>query len=110
MQKAYFILCVTPFSLTRCNISAGRDNMATEAFPGHLCNIPLSFTEFADVIQALRKHAYSNILNILQPNKGKLSDKKFWYFSYFCSKRKLWYPLEPQRGGSRVPTVYVLQK
>ena len=22
--------------------------------------------------------------------KGKLSDKKFWYFSYFCSKHRLW--------------------
>ena len=22
--------------------------------------------------------------------KGKFSDKKFWYFSYFCSKHRLW--------------------
>ena len=26
---------------------------------------------------SLRKHAYSNILKILQPKKGKFSDKKF---------------------------------
>ena len=38
----------------------------------------------------LRKHAYSNILKILPPKKWKISDKKFWYFSYFCSKHKLW--------------------
>ena len=34
-------------------------------------------------LQSLRKHTYSNIL---QPKKGKFSDKKIWYFSYFCSK------------------------
>ena len=33
---------------------------------------------------SLRKHAYSNILKTLQPKKGKFSDKKIWYFSYFC--------------------------
>ena len=38
----------------------------------------------------LRKHAYSNILKILQPKKGKFSNKKFWYFSYSCSKHRLW--------------------
>ena len=35
--------------------------------------------------------------------KGKLSDqkKKIWYFSYFCSKNRLWYLLElPQWGCS----------
>ena len=32
----------------------------------------------------LRKNTYSNILKILQPKKGKFSDKKIWYFSYFC--------------------------
>ena len=37
------------------------------------------------------KHAYSNILKILQPKKKrKFSDKKFWYFSYFCTKHRLW--------------------
>ena len=29
------------------------------------------------------------------------SNKKFWYFSHFCSKHRLWYSLEPpRRGGS----------
>ena len=33
--------------------------------------------------------------------KWKFLGKKFWYVSYFCSKHKLWYSLEPpQRGGS----------
>ena len=40
--------------------------------------------------QTLRKHAYSNTLKILPPKIGKFSDKKFWYFSYFCSKHRLW--------------------
>ena len=39
----------------------------------------------------LRKHAYSNILRILQSKKGKFSDKKKSdIFSYFCSKHRLW--------------------
>ena len=51
--------------------------------------------------KTLRKHAYSNILKILQPKTGKFSDKKFLYFSYFCSKHRLWFSLEPpRRGGS----------
>ena len=41
-------------------------------------------------LNPLRKHAYSNILKILQPKMGKFPDKKFWYFSYFCSKHRLW--------------------
>ena len=38
---------------------------------------------------SLRKHAYSNILKILSPKQWIFSDKKFWYFSYFCSKHRL---------------------
>ena len=43
----------------------------------------------------LRKHACLNILKILPPKKWKFPDKNFWYFSYFCSKHRLWYSLEP---------------
>ena len=51
--------------------------------------------------KSLRKHAYSNTLKILPPKNDNFSDKKFWYFSYFCSKHRLWYSLEPpHRGGS----------
>ena len=42
---------------------------------------------------SLRKHAYSNILNILQPKKENFQIKKFRYFSYFCSKHRLWVPV-----------------
>ena len=39
--------------------------------------------------------------NIFKTKKGIFSDKKFWYFSYFVSKHRLWYSLEPARlGGS----------
>ena len=49
----------------------------------------------------LRKHAYSNILKSLPPKKWKFSDKNLCYFSYFCSKHRLWHSLEPpRRGGS----------
>ena len=41
-------------------------------------------------VSPLRKHAYSNILKILPAKKWKFSDKVFWYFSYFCSKHRLW--------------------
>ena len=34
----------------------------------------------------------------------KFSDKKLWYFAYFCLKHRLWYSLEPpeplRQGGS----------
>ena len=33
--------------------------------------------------------------------KMKIFRLKVWYFSYFCSKHRLWYSLEPpRRGGS----------
>ena len=42
------------------------------------------------MIISLWKHAYSNTLKILSPKNGNFSDKKFWYFSYLCSKHRLW--------------------
>ena len=41
-------------------------------------------------LEWLRKHAYSYILKILPPKKMKLFRQRFWYFSYFCSKHRLW--------------------
>ena len=38
---------------------------------------------------SLRKHAYSNILNILQPEKKRIQIKNSDIFSYFCSKHRL---------------------
>ena len=45
--------------------------------------------------QTLQKHAYSNtgILKILPPKHEKFQTKKFWYFSYFCSRHRLWVPV-----------------
>ena len=42
------------------------------------------------ILTSLRKHAYSNILKILPPKNWKFSDKNLRYFSYFCSKHRLW--------------------
>ena len=39
---------------------------------------------------SLRKHAYSNILIISPPKTENFQIKKIWYFSYFCSKHRLW--------------------
>ena len=53
------------------------------------------------LLETVQKHAYSNILKILPPKIENFQIKKIWYFSYFCSKYRLWYSLEPpRRGGS----------
>ena len=38
-------------------------------------------------VNPLRKHAYSNILKILQPKKGKFSDKKKSDIFHISSRR-----------------------
>ena len=49
----------------------------------------------------LRKHAYSNILKILQPEKGKFSDKNSDIFHISAQNIDCGYSLEPpRRGGS----------
>ena len=42
----------------------------------------------------------------------KFSDKKIWYFSYFCSKHRLWVLVRTAsaRRFSRVPTIYVFEQ
>ena len=57
---------------------------------GQQCRLWSNCTRIWFYTISLRKHAYSNILKTLQPKKGKFSDKKFWYFSYFFSKHRLW--------------------
>ena len=44
--------------------------------------------------------------------KWKFSDKKFWYFSCFCLKHRLWVLVRTAstRRFSRVPTIYALSK
>ena len=50
---------------------------------------------------SLRKHAYSNILKILQPKKGKNSEKKSHIFHVSAQNIDCGYSLEPpRRGGS----------
>ena len=77
-----------------------------------LYNIFIYFFWFFEIIKpipgvwkiyTLRKHAYSNILKILPPKNENFQMKKFWYFSYFCSKHRLWVLVRtasPSRGGS----------
>ena len=50
---------------------------------------------------SLRKHAYSNILNILQPNTENFQIKTFDIFLISAQNIDCLYSLEPpQRGGS----------
>ena len=48
----------------------------------------------------LGKLAYSNMLKIWPPKKWKFSDEKYWYFSYFCSKHRLWVLVRTTYWGS----------
>ena len=49
----------------------------------------------------LRKHAYSNILKILQPKTGKFPDKNYDIFHISAQNIDCGYSLEPpRRGGS----------
>ena len=53
--------------------------------------------------KALRKHAYSNILKILQPKTGKFSDKNsdIFIFQISAQNKDCGYSLgPPRRGGS----------
>ena len=68
----------------------GRSVLCDENFLG--ISLIFFFLNMADTlpsVSTLRKHAYSNTLKILPPKNGNFSDKKFWYFSYFCSKHRL---------------------
>ena len=61
---------------------------------------------------ALRKHAYTNIQKISPPKTENFHIKKLRYFSYFCSKRRLWVLVRTasERRFERVPTIYVLSR
>ena len=51
---------------------------------------------------SLRKHAYSNILKILQPKKKNFQIKKnLYFFTFLLENKDCGYSLElPRRGGS----------
>ena len=63
-------------------------------------------------IFTLRKHAYSNSLKILPPKDENFQIKKIWYFSYFCSKHRLWVLVKTasKRRFQRIPTINVLSR
>ena len=50
---------------------------------------------------SLRKHAHSNILKISPPKTESFQIKILMFFSYFCSKRRLWVLVRTAlQGGS----------
>ena len=51
-------------------------------------------------------------IEIFISKNWKFSDKKLWYFSYFCSKHRLWVLIRTAsaRRFERVPTIYVLSR
>ena len=63
-------------------------------------NILLGALCFTNTI-SLRKHAYSNILKIVQPKTGKFPDKNYDIFLISAQNIDCRYSLElPRRGGS----------
>ena len=42
--------------------------------------------------------------------KGKISDKKFWYFSYSCSKHRLWVPVRTTSLRQFLPKISVFEQ
>ena len=59
----------------------------------------------------MKTRLFKYIENITAKN-WKFSDKKLWYFSYFCSKHRLWVLVRTAslRRFSRVPTIFVLSR
>ena len=59
----------------------------------------------------IRKHAYSNVLNILQPKTENVRIRNSDIFLYFCSKHWLWVLFKPPRqGGSKYPQYMYFSK
>ena len=69
----------------------------------------LDFLPFCATITKTRLFKY--IENFTSKN-WKFSDKKLWYFSYFCSKHRFWVLVRTAsaRRFSRVPTIYILRR
>ena len=60
-----------------------------------------SYAMFYKEGSSVQKHAYWNILKILQSKTENFQIKKIRNFLYFCSKQRFGYSLEPpRRGGS----------
>ena len=79
-------------------------------WPAHPCSLirifivhtkKLCIIGYPKCAKSLRKHAYSNILKILQPKKWKFSDKNPDIFYISAQNIDCGYSLEPpRRGGS----------
>ena len=68
-----------------------------------MCLFDITETVHWDRYVTLRKHAYSNVLKILQPKKENFQIKNFDIFLIFPQNIDCGYPLEPPRwGGSNV--------
>ena len=67
-----------------------------------------TFCVRVSVYAPLRKHAYSEMLKILHPKKGKFSDKKSDIFHISVQNIDCGYSLEPpRRGGSNEYPQYI---
>ena len=60
---------------------------------------PRSILHFMCIRAYITKTRVFKYIEHFTSKNWKNSDKKLWYFSYFCSKHKLWYSLEPPRQG-----------
>ena len=57
-------------------------------FSRHFYKTQCFYNIFAQQAQTITKtRLFKYIENFTTKKKGKFSDKKFWYFSYFCSKQ-----------------------
>ena len=66
------------------------------SFKVRLCS---KYTNKTSLFNITKTRLFKYIENFTSKN-WKFSDENPWYFSYFCSKHRLWYSLEPPRRGS----------
>ena len=106
-----FPFLIKSYSYLRNNVR--KYYFMTRGFREASLHIPFAYAQADDGLHwahmscgmfSLRKHAYSNIQKI-SPPKTENFQVKNWYFSYFCSKHRLWVLVRtslepPRRGGS----------
>ena len=98
--SARLFVCARDSSNVWIGIDGPSSGTGTEKRTLNTWSGPTVCTRNTDVSLALRKHAIQ-IYWKFSHQKWKLLGKKFWYFSYFCSKTDCGYSLEPpRRGGS----------
>ena len=62
------------------------------------------FPDTVGLYWSLRKQAYSNILKIFPPKNENFQIKILIFFSYFCSKHRLWVLVRTASPGEAVLT------